>query len=199
MEKCTIFRENRMGNRFKREKKQQKMRKLQKVAKKWPDTPLQKNRVSEWKFDRPVWDSVLDLIFCTPFQYFLQKVVFLRETSSLCYMKKSRCLTWKHYFLQKVLEGCAKIEVKLMSRVLGRLWGHQGRLWETPWGPQTNLGVRKGQLGSSSWSQDDPWSVQVGCKSVQVGSKSPTVRPTEPTARPIIYTNSRSTAPAAPY
>ena len=35
----------------------------------------------------------LDLNFCTPFQYFLQKVVFLRETSSLCYMKKSRCLT----------------------------------------------------------------------------------------------------------
>ena len=86
-----------------------------------------------------------------------------------------------------MLEGCAKIEVKLMSRVLGRLWGHQGRLWETPWGPQTNLGVRKGQLGSSSWSQDDPWSVQVGCKSVQVGSKSPTVRPTEPTARPTDY------------
>ena len=126
-----------------------------------------------------------------------------------------------------MLEGCAQIEVKLMSRVLGRLWGHQGRLWETPWAPQTNLGVRKGPLGSSSWSQVDPWSVQVGCKSVQVGCKSVQVdprffqggakgeprwreddRPTDgpnrpparrPTARPIIYTNSRSTASAAPY
>ena len=30
-----------------------------------------------------------------------------------------------------------------MSKVLGRLWGHQGRLWESPWEPQTNLGVPK--------------------------------------------------------
>ena len=82
------------------------------MTKKWPDTPLQKYRLYELQIDRPVWDSVLDLIFCTPFQHFLQKVVFLRETSSLCYMKKWRRLTQKHYFLQKVLEWCAKNEVQ---------------------------------------------------------------------------------------
>ena len=107
-----MFRETPLRNRFKREKKQQKHRKLQKVVKKWPDTPLQKIEKHDWQIDRPVWDSVLDLNFCTPFQHFLQKVVFLRETSSLCYMKKSRCLTRKHYFLQKVLEWCAKHEVQ---------------------------------------------------------------------------------------
>ena len=101
-----------MGNPFKREKKQQKNRKLQKVTKKWPDTPLQKYRLYEWKIDWPVWDSVLDLIFCTPFQHFLQKVVFLRETSSLFHVAKWRRLTKKHYFLQKVLEWCAKNEVQ---------------------------------------------------------------------------------------
>ena len=105
-----------MGNRFKRVTKQQKHRKLQKVTKKWPDTPLQKYRLYELQIDGPVWDSVLDLIFCTPFQH----------------------------FVQKVLEGCAKIEVKLMSRVLGRLWGHQGRLWEC-------LGVAGVTPGGSRW------------------------------------------------
>ena len=94
-------------------------------------------------------------------------------------MKKIEMSHAKTLLFAKVLEGCATIEVKLMSRVLGRLWGHQGRFWESPWEPQTNLGFRKGLLGSSSWSQVDPWSVQVGCKSVQVGSKSPTARPTD--------------------
>ena len=76
-----------------------------------------------------------------------------------------------------MLEGCAKIEVKLMSRVLGRLWGHQGRLWEC-------LGVagvtpessRASKLAPRA-SKLTPWGVQVRSKSVQVGSKSVQVHP----------------------
>ena len=122
---------------------------MQKVTKKWPDTPLWLIDKPMGKFRKNVWDSVLDLIFCTPFQYFLQKVP----------------------------EGCAKIEVKLMSRVLGKLWGHQGRLWEC-------LGVagvtpessRASKLAPRA-SKLTPWGVQVGFKSVSVGSKSVQVHP----------------------
>ena len=71
-----------------REKKQQKIRKLQKVVKKWPDTPLQLIEILAGTFRKNVWDSVLDPNFCTPFQHFLQKVVFLRETSSLFHVAK---------------------------------------------------------------------------------------------------------------
>ena len=64
-----------------------------------------------------------------------------------------------------------------MSRVLGRLWGHQGRLWEC-------LGVagvtpessRASKLAPRA-SKLTPWGVQVGSKSVSVGSKSVQVHP----------------------
>ena len=62
-----------------KEKKQQKNRKLQKVVKKWPDTPLQKYRLYELQIDRPVWDSVLDLIFCTPFQLCKNQCFYMRR------------------------------------------------------------------------------------------------------------------------
>ena len=61
-------------------------------------------------------------------------------------MKQSEDVSCKNAtFLQKVLEWCAKIEVKLMSKVLGRLWGHLGRLRESLSEPKSNFGFPKGQ------------------------------------------------------
>ena len=51
----------------------------------------------------------LDFNFCTPFQHFLQKVVFLRETSSLCYMKKSMSRVEKTSFCNKYRKGVYKL------------------------------------------------------------------------------------------
>ena len=133
----------------------------------------------------------LDLNFCTPFQHFLQKVVFLRETSSLCYMKKSICLESKHQLFQKVSDGCAKNEVKLMSKVLGRLWGHLGGSGRVFGNPKVILVSPRVQ--NEAWGR--LWE-GFGKLWEGFGSSCECVRPS---ARPIIYTNSRSTAPAAPY
>ena len=82
-----------------------------------------------------------------------------------------------------MLEWCAKIEVKLMSRVLGRLWGHQGRLWEC-------LGVAGVTPESSGASKLAPrafkltqGSSKMAPKVSQDGAKM-TVRPTDRTDRP---------------
>ena len=147
MEKCTIFRENRMRNRFQREKKQLKTRKMQKVTKKWPDTPLWLIDKPMGKFRKNVWDSVLDLIFCTPFRYMFTKVMFSLEKSSLCSVTKRIRLKWKGVFCKKYRKGVQT----LRSSWCPRFWGGFGNIWEAlrvPWGGGSDSrGVQKAQVG----------------------------------------------------
>ena len=144
-------------------------------------------------------------IFCTPFQHFSQKVGFSCETSAKRGGRKCRRLARKPYFLRKVLEGSAKnslLTSKIIKNRLWALWGSFGVVWGSlgrPWeGSGETLGTFGETLGGF-WKTLGGFGEALGRLWEALGRLWEDFPTDRPTARPTIYSNSRSTAPAASY
>ena len=149
--------------------------------------------------------SILGAYFYTTFQHFVPKNGFPRGTSALSSITFCRRPTRKRYFWRKVLEGSAKnslLTSKIIKNRLWALWGSFGVVWGSlgrPWeGSGETLGTFGETLGGF-WETLGGFGEALGRLWEALGRLWEDFPTDRPTARPTIYSNSRSTAPAAPY
>ena len=144
-------------------------------------------------------------ICCTPFQHCSPKVAFSCGTSAKSEGRKCRRPTRKRYFWRKVLEGSANNDVltsKIIKNRLWALWGSFGVVWGSLGRPWEGCGETLGTFGETLggfWKTLGGFGEALGRLWEALGRLWEDFPTDRPTARPTIYSNSRSTAPAASY